>query len=152
MVNAPLREGAAEAERVAREVIRGVCRMFGGLGYGTLTEFRLKLGRRVDIMALGEAGDFLIVEVKSGAADFRTDRKWREYLAFCEGFYFAVPVGFPLDLIPAECGLIVADGYDAAIRREAPALALDPTRKRRQLLRFAHAASARLQRLTDPSP
>jgi hypothetical protein len=141
---------ASEADRVTRAVLRGVCRMLGEMGWGALAEFRLPVGRRVDVMALSEAGRFAIIEVKSGAADYRADRKWREYLPFCEAFYFAVPVGFPLELLPAECGLIVADGYGAAIRRDSPAFALDPARKRRQLVRFAHAASARLQRALDP--
>jgi hypothetical protein len=138
------------AEEITRDVVRGVCRMFDALGYGTLTEFRLPLGRRVDVMALGAAGDFAIAEIKSSPADFRADRKWQEYLGFCEAFYFAVPAGFPLALLPDGCGLIVADAFGAAVRRPAPPLALDATRKRRQLLRFAHTAAARLQRLADP--
>ena len=138
-----------DLDRVAREVVRGVCRMFDGLACGTLTEFRLPYGRRVDVIALDEAGRFAIAEVKSSPADYRADRKWREYLPFCESFYFAVPVGFPLEILPPDCGLIVADAYGAAIRRESPVFALNPLRKRRQLLRFAHAASAGLHRLTD---
>ena len=139
-----------ERERLAREVARGVCRMFDEMGCGTLTEFRLPYGRRVDVIALDGAGRFLIAEVKSSLVDFRADRKWREYLPFCEGFFFAVPVGFPVETLPADCGLIVADAFGAAIRREAPALPLHPARKRRQLLRFAHTASARLHRILDP--
>jgi hypothetical protein len=134
---------------VTRAVLRGTCRMFDGLGYGTLTEFSLPYGRRVDVMALGADGRFCIAEVKSCAADFRADRKWREYLPYCEGFYFAVPPAFPLEMLPTDCGLIVADAYDAVIRREAPALSMSPPRKRHQLLRFAQSASSRLHRLTD---
>jgi hypothetical protein len=140
----------SDTERVTRHVMRGVCRMFGEMGWGALIEFRLPVGRRVDVIALSDRGRFAIVEVKSGAADFRADCKWLEYVPFCEAFYFAVPVGFPLALLPDGCGLIVADEYGAAIRRESPEFALDPARKRRQLVRFAHAASARLQRVLDP--
>ena len=140
---------APEPDAVTRAVMRGTCRMFDCMGFGTLTEFRLPYGGRVDVIALGGDGAFAIAEVKSCAADFRVDRKWQEYLPFCEGFYFAVPAEFPIDILPAECGLIVADAYDAVIRREAPARAMSPLRKRRQLLRFAQTASGRLHRLTD---
>ena len=139
---------APDLESLTRAVVRGTCRMFDAMGYGTLTEFRLPYGRRVDVMALSADGEFPIAEVKSSIADFRADRKWREYLPFCEGFYFAVPVGFPVEILPEECGLIVADAYDAVIRRAAPACVIAPARKRHQLLRFAHAASARLHRQT----
>lgn len=128
-------------------VTRGVCRMFQSLGFGTLTEFKLSNGRRVDVMAIDRNGDFVIVEVKSSVADYRADRKWHEYLAFCERFYFAVPAGFPVDMMPDDCGLIVADPYDAAVRRESMAKKLNANRKRRQLIRFALAASDRLRQL-----
>ena len=138
-----------ELDAVARAVVRGTCRMFDHMGFGTLTEFRLPYGRRVDVIALGDDGAFLIAEIKSSPADFRADRKWQEYLPFCEGFYFAVPSGFPHEILPPDCGLIVADAYEAVIRRAAPAHPMSPLRKRRQLLRFAQTASGRLHRLTD---
>lgn len=126
---------------------RGVCRLFHGLGFGTLTEFKLTNGRRVDVMAIDRNGEFVIVEIKSTVADYRGDRKWHEYLAFCERFYFAVPAGFPLDLLPDECGLIVADPFDAAVRRESLHRGLNANRKRRQLIRFALSASDRLRNI-----
>jgi len=44
----------------------------------------------------------------------------------------------------------VADGYGGAIHRAATTMAVNGNRKRRQLVRFGLAASARLQRLADP--
>jgi len=123
---------------------RGVCKLFQDLGFGTLTEFKLANGRRVDVMAIDRNGEFVIVEVKSTVADYRGDRKWQEYLAFSERFYFAVPAGFPVDMMPDDCGLIVADPYAAAVRRESMTRKLNTNRKRRQLIRFALAASSRL--------
>ncbi len=133
-----------------RALTRGVCRMLGDMGYGTLVEFRLPNRRRVDVIGLGTDGGFTIVEIKSTVEDFRSDRKWREYLPFCERFYFAVPEEFPLHILPAECGVIVGDRFGAAIRRAAAETAVNGTRKRRQLERFAHAAATRLQDLYDP--
>lgn len=131
---------------------RGVCRMLGEMGYGTLTEFRLTAPRRVDVIALADNGEFVIVEIKSSVEDYRGDRKWREYLPYCDRFFFAVPQTFPFDVLPRDAGLIVADGYDAAIRRPAPIYAVNAARRRRQLMRFAMAASTRLQRVTDSGP
>jgi hypothetical protein len=92
----------------------------------------------------------MIVEIKSSVADYRTDRKWTEYLAFCDAFYFAVGPGFPRDLLPAEHGLMVADAYGAEIVRPAAAAAMNGSRRKAQLLRLALTASQRLQRLLDP--
>ena len=99
------------------------------------------------MMAIDRNGEFVIVEVKSTVTDYRADRKWHEYLPFCERFYFAVPRGFPVDMVPPDCGLIVADSFDAAVRRESLSQKLNANRKRRQLVRFALAASDRLSRM-----
>ncbi len=141
---------AIDARRTTDRVTRGVCRMLAESGFGTLKEFRLASGRRVDVMGMNDDAEFVIVEVKVSVEDFRGDRKWREYLPYCDRVYFAVPEGFPDRLVPGDCGLIVADGYGGAIRRAATTMAVNGNRKRRQLVRFALAASARLQRLADP--
>ena len=141
---------AIEAREGAR-LARGVCRMLAGLGYGALTELTLVGGRRADVIGVNGSGEVAIVEVKTSEADFRADRKWREYLPFCDGFYFAVPEGFPRSLIPVSSGLIVADAYQGIVLRPSPALpAMGGARRRALLLRFAMAASIRLQRLLDP--
>ena len=143
---------AARGGAATQALTRGVCRLFDEMGLGTVTEFPLPNSRRVDVIALDGAGEFAIVEVKSTPADFRADRKWLEYLPFCERFYFAVPDRFPAGILPEACGLIVADRFGAAIRRPAPVNAVNAARKRRQLLRFALIASERLQRVCDPRP
>ncbi len=129
---------------------RGVGRLLTDLGYGVLYEFRLTSGRRVDVIGLNDETEFVIVEIKSSVEDFRSDRKWREYLPFCERFYFAVSERFPDRLLPGDCGVIVADAYGGAVRREAAPVRIDGTRKRRQVVRFALAAAGRLQRRIDP--
>ncbi len=138
------------ASPVTRGLTCGVCRMLAGMGYGTLTEFRLPNGRRVDVIGLGTRGDFAIVEIKSTVEDFRGDRKWREYLPFCERFYFAVPEGFPHDLLPPDHGFMVADAYDALILRPSEEQTINPARRRALTLRFARAAAQRLAHLGNP--
>ena len=145
-----MRTSPVDGRPIAERVARGVCRLLADHGDGTLTEFRLANGRRVDVIGLNDSGEFVIVEVKSSVEDYRADQKWREYLGFCEKFYFAVPEGFPVKLLPADCGLMVADGFGAAIQRQSAGLSLNGVRKRHQLIRFGRTASARLQRAYDP--
>lgn len=134
----------------APNLARGVCRALIQRGYAALTEFPLGNGRRVDVIGLDGRGLIAIVEVKTSAADLRADRKWALYLDYCDRFYFAVPAGFPMALLPGECGLMVADGYGALILRPAPARPLHASRRRAETLRLALAAAQRLQRLVDP--
>ncbi len=140
---------AASTER-GQALARGVCRAFAELGLATLTEFTLRTGRRVDVIGLDPGGAVTIVEVKSSLEDFRSDGKWPEYLDHCDHFYFAVPDGFPLEVLPEDCGLLAADAYGAVILRPAPKRPLNGARRRALLLRFATAAAQRLHRLTDP--
>ncbi|HVO13939.1 MAG TPA: MmcB family DNA repair protein [Alphaproteobacteria bacterium] len=138
------------AERIAHMIARGVCRMLGELGHGTLTEFSLPNGRRADVIGLDRDGRFVIVEVKSCAADFLSDGKWEDYLEYCDRYYFAVAPDFPQELLPAGHGLIVADSFDAVILREAAEAPMHAARRKAQLLRFALTASGRLTGLVDP--
>ena len=125
---------------------RGVCRMLVEEGFAPLTEFTVKTGRRMDICALGPKGQIWCVEVKSSRADFQADAKWRDYLDWCDRLYFAVPEGFPDDLLPAEHGLIRADAYWAEVLRETTDAALSAARRKAVTLRFARMAADRLAR------
>jgi hypothetical protein len=126
------------------DVVRGACRLLIDLGAAPILEWSLPNGRRADIAAIDLAGDILIVEVKSCREDFDADAKWQEYLAFADRFYFAVDRDFPQELVPAECGLILADRYGAAVLREGPRSPLAPARRKAALLRFARDAAERL--------
>lgn len=137
---------------VADGITRGVVRLMSDLGYAPLTEFKLTNKRRVDVCALGSDGDFTVVEVKSSLADFRADGKWHEYLPFCDTFYFAVGPDFPQGVLPEDCGLIVADAYEAAIVRPAEKDPMNGNRRRVQTLRFARTGASRLAGRADPAP
>jgi hypothetical protein len=140
-----------EHDRItAQRLSRGVCRTLGALGYAALTEFPLNNGRRVDVIAVNGAGETVIVEIKTSTADYRADRKWSEYLEFCDAFYFAVPAAFPLALLPADCGLMIADDFGAEVLRRPAAQPMNGSRRRAQTLRLALAAMQRLGRLIDP--
>jgi hypothetical protein len=136
---------------IAKSVRRGTLRLLRNLAFCGVSEIGLASGRRADILALGADGRFLIVEIKSSPADFQSDRKWPEYLDWCDLFAFAVPVDFPTSLLPPEAGLIVADAFDGALHRPfQTCTALAPARRRALTLRFARLAAARLHELDDP--
>jgi hypothetical protein len=136
-------------EAVAAGIRRGAARRLVDEGNAVLAELPLGNGRRADLVAIDRAATITIVEVKSGRADFLADRKWQAYLAFCDRFYFAVDRDFPLALLPASEGLIVADRFAGEVVREAPLRALGAARRKAMLLRFARLAAARLCAFTD---
>ncbi len=128
----------------APEVARGVSRLLIQDGYSPILEFTLANGRRLDVAALGPDGTMLGVEIKVSVADLRGDRKWREYLEYCEIFYFAVPPEFPHEHIPDGVGLIVADKYGGAIIRPAELQPVHASRRKAVTLKFAKCAAERL--------
>jgi len=124
-------------------VTRGAARLLLDLGFTPLLEVGLPNGRRADLMALSPKGRIAICEVKSGLEDFRTDRKWGEYLPFCDLFYFAVAPEFPREILPQGPGLIVADGFGGAVIEEAPDTPLAPARRKALTVAFARLAAVR---------
>ncbi|MEZ5670007.1 MAG: MmcB family DNA repair protein [Alphaproteobacteria bacterium] len=140
-------EGRPDAE--ADRLRRGVMRWMVDLGYQPLSEFVLKTGRRVDVYGLDDRGDTIAVEIKSSLADFLADRKWPHYRDYCDRFFFAVGEAFPIDRLPDETGILVADGFGADIYCEAARTGLASSRRRSLILRFACVSAARLYRAEE---
>ena len=128
---------------ITANVTRGAARLLIDLGYAPLAEVTLPNGRRADLMALSPKGELAIIEVKSGIEDYRVDRKWHEYLPYCDRFAFAVAPEFPQHILPEEPGLIVCDGFGGAVLREAPATPLAPARRKALTSAFARLAAMR---------
>lgn len=141
---------------IASDVARGVTRLFCRQDLFSICEMPLPNGRRADLMAIGPKGELTIVEIKVARADLIGDRKWADYLPYCDRFYWAVPPHLAPILeqeryLPADAGLIVADRYDAAIVRQAAHRPLAPARRKAELLHFARRAARRLSAQIDPS-
>ena len=128
---------------------RGVTRHLQSHGFVSLQEFRPTKGLRADIMALGPRGEFWLVECKSSRVDFQADRKWLDYLDWCDQYFWAVDDVFPTEFLPKDSGLIIADGFDAEIIRNGEVKRLAAARRKALMLRFATAAARRLQLWTD---
>lgn len=130
-------------------IARGVVRLLAEHDRPSITEVRLKNGRRADVMSLAKDGEVWIVEVKSSVADFRSDAKWQDYLEFCDRYFFAIPLDFPKEIIPAECGLIVADAFGGEFLRQPELSRLTAARRKAVTLRFARMAATRLLSTSD---
>ncbi len=145
MLSTPL-----SAPDLTANVVRGVARLLMRHDCLTVTEVALGNGRRADLMGLCPKGLVTIVEVKVSRADLLGDQKWTDYLDYCDRFYWAIPDTLDSELLsragklPDRAGLIIANRYDAAVMREASLVALSPSRRRAETLRFARRAARRL--------
>lgn len=136
----------ADGRLGADGIARGVMRLLAELGLAPMVELVLPSGRRIDVAALGPKGEVVFVEIKASLADFLGDRKWGDYVEYCDRLYFAVEAGFPLTRLPEGEGVIVADRFGAAIVGEGAIRPLAAARRKSLTLLFARAAALRTAR------
>jgi hypothetical protein len=146
----PLSPVEFRLDEVAPAIRRGALRLLHALGFAAVAELPLGSGRRADLVALGAGAEIWIVEIKSCAADFRSDRKWEEYRLHCDRLLFAVAPEFPAAMLPSDAGLVIADAYGGTLVREAPLHPLAAARRKAMLVRFGRAAAGRLAAMHDP--
>jgi len=139
-----------QAPKPGQLLARGVCRHLLSHDFVSVEELTPTPGLRVDVMALGPKGEIWVVECKSSRGDFQTDRKWQGYLEWCDRYFWAVDAAFPVELLPDETGLIVADAYDAEILRMGPERKLAAARRKALVAKFARHAALRWQAARDP--
>ena len=131
-------------------IARGVMRHFDQIGLSSLSEFSPIKGLRVDIITLGMSNEIWIIECKSGQSDFKSDRKWHNYLDWCDRYFWAVDANFPIGILPSDTGVIIADSYDASILRDSPLNKLSAARRKKIMNSVARSACNRLLLHTDP--
>jgi hypothetical protein len=137
--------------QTALAVARGTKRLLHQFGFSAVSELPLPSGRRADLVALNNAGDIWIVEIKSSIEDFRADNKWMDYRAHCDRLFFATTMDVPCEIFPGDTGLIVADSFGAQVVCEAPEHRLHASTRKSMMLGFARCAALRLQALVDPN-
>jgi hypothetical protein len=135
----------------ALRIARGTARLLHAHGFSVVSELALPSGRRADLVGLHAGGEIWIVEIKSSVADFRADQKWPDYRAHCDRLFFATSLDVPCEIFPPDTGLIVADGFGAEFKCEAPEHRLAAATRKSMLLLFGRAAALRLQGLIDPT-
>ncbi|WP_443189673.1 MmcB family DNA repair protein [Novosphingobium sp. Rr 2-17] len=148
--------GAIPSTFAASDVARGIARLFARNDIWCLSEMPLRCGRRADLMGIDARGHVIIVEIKVSRADLLGDGKWTDYLDYCDRFFWGLPPTLdraPMEteaFLPARCGVIVADGYDAEILRPAPLHQMAAARRKVETERLARASLRRLVTLGDP--
>ena len=141
---------------VAADVARGIARLFARNDIYCLAEMPLKNGRRADLIGVDAKGLIVIVEIKVARGDLLGDSKWRDYLDYCDRFFWGIPPGLdraPLDtdaFEPEACGVIVADGYDGEIVRPAPLRSLAAARRKTLTSALARTSMRRHSAAIDP--
>ena len=139
-----------ETSKNFNTIARGVMRHFSQIGLSSLSEFSPTRGLRVDIITLGMSDEIWIVECKSGQNDFKSDKKWQNYLDWCDRYFWAVDANFPIGILPSDTGVIIADAYDASILRDSPLNKLSAARRKKIMNSVARSACNRLLLHTDP--
>lgn len=140
----------------AAEVARGIMRLFARNDIWCLTEMPLRNNRRADLMGIDAKGQIVIVEIKVARGDLMGDTKWPDYLDYCDRFYWGLCPQLdraPLEAVafqPNDCGVIVADAYDAEIIRPAPLNPLAAARRKVEVERLSRTAMRRMTALIDP--
>ncbi len=135
----------------ALRVQRGVMRFLREAhDFCCFAEVPLANGRRADVLGLGPKGEIWIVEIKSSLVDFQVDRKWPNYKDFSDRIFFAKPPELDPEIFPADEGLMVGDGQDAAILRMSPDTPLAPARRKAMLVKLARLGADRVHVLMDP--
>ena len=132
------------------KIARGVMRHFSQMGLPSLSEYSPVRGLRVDVIVLAPSDEIWIVECKSSKIDFKSDKKWQNYIDWCDRYFWAVDSTFPIDILPSDTGVIIADAYDATFLREAPLNKLSAARRKKITKSIAKSACNRLLTHTDP--
>lgn len=101
----------------AQDIARNVEALLRSHGITVRHEYVLPNGRRMDVAGFAPNGDIAGVEIKIDPRDYRRDLKWPEYARYCRTFYFAVPKGFPIEIINQKVGIIVSTKTVAKIVR-----------------------------------
>ena len=128
-----------------QRIIDAIARSYYGQGDGVLREFRLKVRRRVDLITMTNKGLITIIEIKSSPEDFRSDKKWGEYIEWADRFYFGVGDNFPIDILPKEQGIIKTDGFDCHEARPSPVNKLNGSRRNTLVRNMAKASMRRIE-------
>jgi hypothetical protein len=71
----------------------------------------IKRGRlRADVLGMNLKRNVVVIETKSSVSDYRSDKKWRGYLPYCNQFYFCFEESVYKKLkkeLPKDAGIIV---------------------------------------------
>ena len=137
-------------DKLSRKIFQKTMQFLSLKGYKVLSEFALPNKKRVDIIAINSEKKIIIVEVKSNKNGIKNDKKWKNYLNYCNYFYFACN-GKLKDLnFSKNIGLIQSSSNNIKITKKSKYKKLSENKKNKLIFKIALSATSKFHRLIDP--
>ena len=136
-------------DKLSRKIMLNTMRFLSTKGYKVLTEFALPNKKRVDIIGINLKKEIVIVEVKSNKNGVKLDKKWKNYLNYCNYFYFACSEKINFNL-SKDIGIIQNNSNKTQITKEPKYKKLPENKKNKLIFKIALSAASKFHRLIDP--
>ena len=137
-------------DKLSRKILQKTMRFLSLQGCKVLSEFALPNKKRVDIIAINLKKEIIIVEVKSNKNGIKLDKKWKNYLNYCNYFYFACNEKLQdLDFSEMIC-IIQNNSKNIKIIRKSKYKKLSQKKKNTLIFKIALSATSKFHRLIDP--
>jgi len=137
-------------DKLSREILQKTMRFLSLKGYKVLSEFALPNKKRVDIIAINLKKEILIVEVKSNIKSLKYDKKWKNYLNYCNYFYFACNDKLKDLNFSKNIGVIQNNSKSIKIIKKSKYKKLSKRRKKKLIFKIVLSAASKFHRLIDP--
>ena len=137
-------------DKLSREILQKTMRFLSLKGYKVLSEFALPNKKRVDIIGINLKKEIIIVEVKSNKNGIKLDKKWKNYLNYCNYFYFACNDKLKDFNFSKNIGVIEKNSNDIKITKKSKYKKIPQKRKNTLILKIALSATSKFHRLIDP--
>ena len=137
-------------DTLSREILQKTMRFLSLKGYKVLSEFALPNKKRVDIIALNLKKEIIIVEVKSNKNGVRLDKKWKNYLNYCNYFYFACNDKLKNFNFSKNIGVIQKKFNAIKIIKKSKYKKLSQKKKNTLIFKIALSATSKFYRLINP--
>ena len=136
-------------DKLSRKIMLNTMRFLSTKGYKVLTEFALPNKKRVDIIGINLKKEIVIVEVKSNKNGIKLDKKWKNYLNYCNYFYFACSEKFDFNF-SENIGIIRNNCNKIEITKEPKYKKLPENKKNKLIFKISLSAISKFHRLIDP--
>ena len=136
-------------DKLSRKILQNTMRFLSAKGYRVLSEFALPNKKRVDIIGINLKKEIVIVEVKSNKNGIKLDKKWKNYLNYCNYFYFACSEKLNLNF-SENIGIIRNNCNKIEITKETKYKKLPENKKNKLIFKISLSAISKFHRLIDP--
>ena len=137
-------------DKLSRKILQNTMRFLSEKGYRVLSEFALPNKKRVDIIGINLKKEIVIVEVKSNKNGIKLDKKWKNYLNYCNYFYFACNDKLEDFNLSKNIGIIQNKATSTKIIKKSKYKKLSKRRRRKLIFKIVLSAASKFHRLIDP--